>query len=113
MIFRPFYHFESGCAAYVFGYGTVGKCAAVDIRSEDVDNAREFAASKNMRLTHVIDTHVHADHRSGGFELARQTGAQYCLHESAVVAMPFEPLRDDGEIELHESRHELSGWPAV
>ena len=85
MIFRPFYHFESGCAGYVFGCGTAGKCAAVDIRAEDVDVASAFAASKNMRITHVIDTHVHADHRSGGPVLARQTGAAYCLHESAVV----------------------------
>ena len=34
----------------------------------------------------MIDTHVHADHRSGGPELAHQTGARYCLHESADVA---------------------------
>src|SRR5947207_5682380 len=83
MIFRPFYHFESGCAGYVFGCGTLGQCAAVDIREEDVEAARVFAASKDMRITHVIDTHVHADHRSGGFVLARQIGAACCLHESA------------------------------
>ena len=33
-----------------------------DIREEDVDAASAFAASKDMRITHVIDTHVHADH---------------------------------------------------
>ena len=104
MIFRPFYHFESGCAGYVFGCGTVGKCAAVDIRAEDVDVASAFAASKNMRITHVIDTHVHADHRSGGPVLARQTGAAYCLHESAVVTGPFEPMKDGEEIELGNTR---------
>jgi len=104
MIFRPFYHFESGCAGYVFGCGTVGKCAAVDIREEDVDGASAFAASKDMRITHVIDTHVHADHRSGGPLLARQTGAAYCLHESALVTGPFEPMRDGEEIALGNTR---------
>ena len=39
MIFRPFYHFETGCAGYLFGCGTLGTCAAVDIREEDVDAA--------------------------------------------------------------------------
>jgi glyoxylase-like metal-dependent hydrolase (beta-lactamase superfamily II) len=53
-----------------------------------------------MRITHVIDTHVHADHRSGGAALAKRTGASYCLHESADVAKPFFPLHDNQEIEL-------------
>ena len=104
MIFRPYYHFETGCAGYVFGCGTLGKCGAVDIREEDVDSAVAFAASKNMRITHVIDTHVHADHRSAGFELARRTGAPYCLHESAEVDRSFEPLRHGQEIELGNTR---------
>ena len=104
MIFRPFYHFESGCAGYVFGCGTQGTSAAVDIREEDAGAAHAFAASKGTRITHVIDTHVHADHRSGGFRLAREAGAAYCLHESAAVTMPFHPLRDGTEIELGNTR---------
>ena len=104
MIFRPFYHYESGCAGYVFGCGTLGTCAGVDIREEDVEAASVFAESKGMRITHVIDTHVHADHRSGGFELARHVGASYCLHESAAVTLPFEPLRDGTQIELGNTR---------
>ena len=66
MIFRPFYYFDTGCAAYLFGCGTLGKCAVVDPQSRDVAAYLEFAAAKGMRITHVIDTHVHADHRSGG-----------------------------------------------
>jgi hydroxyacylglutathione hydrolase len=104
MIFRPFYHFESGCAAYVFGCGGHGKCAVVDARESDIDAYAAFAASKNLRITHVIDTHVHADHRSGGPRLAQKTGGLYCLYESAPVALDFEPLRDSGEIELGNTR---------
>ena len=63
-----------------------------------------FAASKGMRITHVIDTHVHADHRSGGPRLAKKAGAAYCLHEAADVAFPFEPLRDGQEVELGSTR---------
>jgi hydroxyacylglutathione hydrolase len=104
MIFRPYYRFESGCAGYVFGCGTLGTCAAVDIREEDIESAAAFATSKGMRITHVIDTHVHADHRSGGMALARRVGAAYCLHESAATSVPFEPLRDGQEIELGNTR---------
>ena len=100
MILRPYYYYDRGCAAYLLGCGTLGCCAVVDARVDDVKGYAAFAAGKGMRITHVIDTHVHADHRSGGPELARQTGAQYCLHESADVAIPFTPLRDGDDVEL-------------
>ena len=104
MIFRPFYYYDLGCASYVFGCGTLGVCAAVDPRADDVDSYVEFATARNMRITQVIDTHVHADHRSGGIELARRTGAAYRLHESADVSMPFTPMKDDEEIGLGNTR---------
>ncbi len=104
MIFRPFYYFDLGCAAYLFGCGTLGKCAVVDARTDDVEAYAAFATAKNMHITHVIDTHVHADHRSGGPELARRTGASYCLHESADVRLPFTPLQDGQQIELGNTR---------
>ena len=100
MIFRPFYYDDLGCAAYLLGCGTLGKCAVVDARADDVDAYLEFANVKKMRITHVVDTHVHADHPSGGAELARRAGALYCLHESADVSLPFTPLRDGETIEL-------------
>jgi glyoxylase-like metal-dependent hydrolase (beta-lactamase superfamily II) len=98
MIFKPFYYFDTGCAAYVFGCGTLGLCAVVDPQERDVDSYADFAAAKGMRITHVIDTHLHADHRSGGRELAAKVGAKYCLHRSADVAFPFETLEDNQTI---------------
>jgi hypothetical protein len=100
VIFRPYYYFETGCAAYLFGCGGLGKCAVVDAHEREIGDYVAFAAAKGMRITHVIDTHVHADHRSGGPMLAAEVGAAYCLHESADVTLPFEPLRDGQEIEL-------------
>ena len=64
-----------------------------------------------MRITHAIDTHVHADHRSGGRDLARRAGATYCLHESADVTFPFEPLGDGQEIELGNTRVKVLHTP--
>lgn len=100
MIFKPFHSFDTGCAAYVFGCGTVGQGAVVDPQERDVDAYVAFAESKGLRITHVIDTHVHADHRSGGRALAARTGAAYCLHRSADVAFPFESLDDGRTLEL-------------
>jgi hydroxyacylglutathione hydrolase len=100
MIFRPYYYYDLGCAAYVFGCGTLATGAVVDARADDIDSYIEFASVKGLRLTHVIDTHVHADHRSGGPELARRVGAQYCLHAAADVTHAFTGLHDGDEIEL-------------
>lgn len=63
MFFRPFYRFDTGCAAYVFGCGGNGLACVVDPYEADVDEYARFAASKGMKITHVFDTHVHADHR--------------------------------------------------
>ena len=78
---------------------------------DDVEGYAAFASSKGMRITHVIDTHVHADHRSGGRRLAELTGASYCLHESADVAMPFTPLRRRRGIELGNTRLKVLHTP--
>lgn len=97
MIFRPYYRFETGCAAYVFGCGGAGLACVVDPHEADVAEYVRFAASKGMAITHVFDTHIHADHRSGARRLAQATGAKYCLHRSADVAFELEPL-DDGQV---------------
>jgi glyoxylase-like metal-dependent hydrolase (beta-lactamase superfamily II) len=72
----------------------------VDPQERDVDAYVSFAEQKGLRITHVIDTHVHADHRSGGRALAQRVSAVYALHASAPVAFPFEKLEDGTRIEL-------------
>lgn len=111
MIFKPFYYFETGCAAYAFGCGGLGLCAVVDAHEEDLEAYVAFARSKEMRITHVVDTHVHADHRSGGPALAAKVGAKYALHASADVAHAFEPLHDGDEIELGNVRARVLHTP--
>jgi hydroxyacylglutathione hydrolase len=111
MIFKPHYYFETGCAAYVLGCGGLGLCAVVDAHAHDVDAYADFATSKGMRITHVIDTHVHADHRSGGPALARKVGAPYSLHESADVDLPFVPLHDGEELDFGNTRVKVLHTP--
>ena len=111
MIFRPFYYFDLGCAAYLFGCGSLGRCAVVDARVDDVEAYLSFAAAKGMRITHVVDTHIHADHRSGGPDLARRADARYCVHESAEIAVPVTPLKDEEHIELGNTRVKVLHTP--
>lgn len=100
MFFRQFPTKDS-TLSYFFGCGTLAKSVAVDVVAGDEPWFIEEARKANVKITHVIDTHVHADHVSGGRNLAAMTGAPYCLHESdaGLVKFPFEPLRDSQVIE--------------
>ena len=73
---------------------------AVDVVAGDEQWFIDQAKQAQVTITHVIDTHIHADHYSGGRKLAHMTGAPYCLHESnaGVVKFPFQPLRDNDTI---------------
>ena len=56
VIFRPFYYYDLGCASYLLGCGTVGTCAVVDPRADDVDSYVAFAeASPNPPLSSLFD----------------------------------------------------------
>lgn len=57
----------------------------------------QASESTGMRIKYVIDTHVHADHVSGGRKLAEATGAQYVLHASAGARFSHEGV-GDGEL---------------
>lgn len=64
----------------------------------------EAAAEKNMRITHIFETHVQADHVSGARRLAVVTGAPVLVHASAPVAFPHVALEDGEEHELGNVR---------
>jgi hydroxyacylglutathione hydrolase len=88
--------------SYFFGCGSCHVGVAVDPVLGDEDWFINEAAKQDVKITHVIDTHVHADHFSGGRALAEKTGAKYCLHESNSSRMkfPFEPLKDKQRIDV-------------
>ena len=87
--------------SYFLGCGTLGKAIAVDVVAGDEEWFVEEARKASVTISHVIDTHIHADHYSGGKKLAAMVGAKYCLHESDVsfVKFPFHPLHDNDVIE--------------
>ncbi len=90
-----------GCLSYVIGVPGE-KCIVVDPARHHAPYLR-LAESHDMRVTHVIDTHVHADHISGGPALAEHLGVEYHLPpEDSAEEIPFQnrALSDGEEIEL-------------
>lgn len=65
-----------GCLSYLVG---AGRTAVVIDPSGDSDEYLGRAAARDWSITHVMDTHLHADHLSGARELAARAGAQLLL----------------------------------
>jgi glyoxylase-like metal-dependent hydrolase (beta-lactamase superfamily II) len=70
----------------------------------EIEPYLEAAAQKAMRITHIIETHVQADHVSGARRLAELTGAPVLFHESAPVTFPHVRVVDGEEHELGNVR---------
>lgn len=112
MFFRQLATKES-TLSYFFGCGTRGKSIAVDVVAGDEEWFIEEAKKAGVAIDFVIDTHVHADHYSGGRKLARMVGAPYCLHESdlGLVGFEFEPLADGRLLDLGNVKVEVLHTP--
>jgi hydroxyacylglutathione hydrolase len=92
MILRQFLHTDPVAISYLFGCGGHAACAVIDPLG-DIEPYLRVADETGMQIRFVIDTHVHADHRSAGRSLANAAGAEYVLHAGTEVAFPFHPAK--------------------
>lgn len=65
---------SDGLAHLSYMIGDAGKCAVIDPR-RDVEPYLQVALDEEVEITHIIETHVHADFVSGSRELAARTNA--------------------------------------
>ena len=88
-----------GCLSYVV---RAGSDAVVVDPSRDVEWYERFVSQLGARLVRVLDTHVHADHLSGGPALAARTGVPYSVAADPDTELrhPIAPLADGEEIAL-------------
>ncbi|MGH3732181.1 MAG: MBL fold metallo-hydrolase [Acidimicrobiales bacterium] len=86
-----------GCLSYVVG---AGDRAVVIDPSRDLVHYLAVAQQNGWTITHVLDTHLHADHLSGARELAGACGAALWLNPADPFQFAFEPLEDGKSIEL-------------
>ncbi len=88
-----------GCLSYVLI--SEGEAMVVD-PNRHIDVYLELTQKEGATLRHIVDTHVHADHISGGPDLAKQTGATYYLPSSDMQdgKITFEPLENHPQIRM-------------
>jgi hydroxyacylglutathione hydrolase len=99
MILRQFLHTDPVAISYLFGCGGHAACAVIDPLG-DIEPYLRIADETDMQIRFVIDTHVHADHRSAGRSLANAAGADYVLHAGTEVAFPFQGAKHGDRLPL-------------
>ncbi|MCS6916651.1 MAG: MBL fold metallo-hydrolase [Chitinophagales bacterium] len=97
MFFQHVYDKTLAQASYVIGCQKAGVAAVIDPK-RDVDTYLEIAQANKLRITHVFETHIHADFLTGSRELAALTGAELYLSAEGgsdwSYEFPHHPLRD-------------------
>jgi glyoxylase-like metal-dependent hydrolase (beta-lactamase superfamily II)/rhodanese-related sulfurtransferase len=99
-------------ASYLVGDRTSGRAVVVDPR-RDVDEYIAGATAAGLEITHVIETHFHADFLSGHLELAKRTGAVIVYGAAAAgrVEFPILAAADGARIDLGRVQLEIRATP--
>ncbi|MCM3387900.1 MBL fold metallo-hydrolase [Ureibacillus chungkukjangi] len=101
-----FVRLGKGCLSYMVI--SEGEAAIIDaVRFTEVFT--NFAKEKNVDIKHVFDTHLHADHISGGRHIAEATGATYYLppKDAEEVVFDYTPLEDGLTVNIGASQIEV------
>ncbi|MEU5792916.1 MBL fold metallo-hydrolase [Streptomyces sp. NPDC047813] len=69
----------------------------------DVDQVLAAAGRRGVRITHVVETHIHNDYVTGGLELARVTGAAYLVPAGARVSFARVPVADGDTVTVDDA----------
>ncbi|WP_203556807.1 MBL fold metallo-hydrolase [Bacillus sp. B15-48] len=97
-----FVRIGKGCLSYMVLSN--GEAAVIDA-TRMTDVFLDFATSKNVNIRHVFDTHLHADHISGGRKIAEMTGATYWLppKDAMEVTFKYHPLEGGINVTIGET----------
>jgi glyoxylase-like metal-dependent hydrolase (beta-lactamase superfamily II)/rhodanese-related sulfurtransferase len=100
MIFHQLVNDDSGCLSYLIGCGQAGQAVVVDPGRDRIDDYVRLARKKGLRITHIVETHTHADHISGNRDLAAVTKATVVLHRASSAVFEHQAVQDGEELAI-------------
>ena len=100
MIFQQLVNEDAGCLSYLIGCSQAGAAVVVDPARDRIDEYMRLARKKGLKITHILETHTHADHISGGRELAQLTKAPILLHADSRAVFEHGRLAEGDEIRI-------------
>lgn len=103
MLFRQIFHEASSTYTYILADSTWRDAVVIDAVADNCDQILQILHAEDLQLTHILETHLHADHISAARQLREKTGAKVVLSELAqadcadmsVVDGDFLVLGDD------------------
>ena len=101
MYFEQFYLRCLAHASYMLG--SEGEAAIVDPQ-RDVEIYLQAAEKHGLKITHIFETHLHADFVSGHIELAARTGATIHISAQAEATFPHASMQDGDEVKIGKVR---------
>ncbi|GAA0514284.1 MBL fold metallo-hydrolase [Deinococcus depolymerans] len=114
MFFERFYNTDLAQASYMIGCQKTGECLVID-PVRDIQPYLDRAARENLRVTHVTETHIHADYLSGSRELAARSGARLLLSAEGgpdwTYGFQAQPLRHGETFMVGNLRIEVRHTP--
>ena len=99
-----------GCNSYVIGCPGARQAVVVDPK-RDVQDYMDISRDEGMRISHIIETHVHADHVSGNQELKSRTDADIYYSEYSPVTFDHKKLKEGDVIEFGMVKLEIVYTP--
>ncbi|MBC7791016.1 MAG: MBL fold metallo-hydrolase [Anaerolineae bacterium] len=93
MILKRFYDEKLAQASYLIGCAHAGEAIIIDA-NRDAQQYLKAAKAEGLRITHVTETHIHADFVSGSRELAARTGAKLNLSDEGDANWKYSFARD-------------------
>ena len=114
MFFQHIYDKSLAQASYFIGCQKAGVAAVIDAK-RDVDTYIDIARANNMKITHIFETHIHADFLAGSRELAELTGAELYLSDEGGPGweydFPHHGLKDGSRVEVGNLTFEVLHTP--
>lgn len=112
MLLRRFYDEGLAQASYLIGCQATGEALVVD-PNRDIEQYVAAAAAESLRLTHVTETHIHADFVSGSRELAQRTGARLYLSDEGGPDWRYDYAAQAGAVLLKDGARLQIGNVAI
>ncbi len=112
MFFRRFYDDQLAQASYLIGCQATGESLVVD-PNRHLEPYLRGAEAEGFRITHVTETHIHADFVSGARELAHRTGARLLLSDEGGEDWRYRYAAEAGAQLLHDEDTFCVGHLAV
>jgi hydroxyacylglutathione hydrolase len=110
MFLRQFVIDGLGHLSTLIADDATGVAAVVDPR-RDVDAYLDLARERDLRISHVVETHLHNDYVSGGRELAALTGATHVIGAGAQLAFEHRPARHGDTFDVGQLRFTVLDTP--